>query len=81
MTDIFDKNTAVWFEIPATDFSRAVSFYEQVFKVKLNPEEMGAYRMGVFPHAGEAISGIDRTFVDESGKTLADFLAYMEREG
>jgi uncharacterized protein len=57
MTDIFDKNTAVWFEIPSTDFSRAVSFYEQVFKVKLNPEEMGGHRMGIFPHAGEAISG------------------------
>ena len=57
MTNIFDKNTAVWFEIPATDFGRAVSFYEQVFKVKLNSEESGPFRMGVFPHAGEAISG------------------------
>ncbi len=57
MPSIFDKNTAVWFEIPATDFNRAVSFYEQVFKVKLNPEEMGSFRMGVFPYAGEAISG------------------------
>ncbi len=57
MSDIFDKNTAVWFEIPSTDFNRAVSFYEQVFKVKLNFEEMGSFRMGVFPHAGEAVSG------------------------
>ncbi len=30
MTDIFEKNTAVWFEIPSTDFNRAVAFYEQV---------------------------------------------------
>ncbi len=57
MTDIFDKNTAVWFEIPAADFSRAVSFYEQVFKVKLNPDETGPFRMGIFPYAGEAVSG------------------------
>ncbi len=25
--------------------------------MKLNPEETGSFRMGVFPHAGEAISG------------------------
>jgi uncharacterized protein len=57
MPNIFDKNSAVWFEIPAIDFGRAVSFYEQVFKVKLNHEEMGSFRYGVFPHAGEAVSG------------------------
>ena len=57
MTDLFDKNTAVWFESPSTDLDRAVSFYEHVFKTKLKAEEMGPFRMGVFPHAGEAISG------------------------
>jgi predicted enzyme related to lactoylglutathione lyase len=30
MTNIFDKNTAVWFEILFTDFNRAVRFYEVV---------------------------------------------------
>ena len=57
MTNIFDKNSVVWVEILATDFDRAVSFYERVLKVKLNTEEMGPFRMGVFPHAGEAVSG------------------------
>ena len=32
MSKIFDKNSAVWFEIPATDFNPGVGFYEQVCK-------------------------------------------------
>jgi len=47
-----DKNTNSlnWFEIPATDISRAQKFYETVFQVKMEalPEMMGM-KMTSFP--------------------------------
>lgn len=46
-----------WFEIPATDFERARRFYETVFAVSLQPEEMSGMKMGVFPHIDPAIGG------------------------
>jgi len=51
-----------WFEIPSQDYNRAVKFYEAVFKVNLNREEMDGIAMAVFPHndgqsAGAVVSG------------------------
>lgn len=43
-------NFPVWFEIPAEDFDRAVRFYEQVFGVQLNRQDMGGAQLGVFPY-------------------------------
>jgi uncharacterized protein len=37
-----------WFEIPATDFSRAVGFYETIFGAKLKIEDFGNMPMGIF---------------------------------
>ena len=39
---------AVWFEIPATNFERAVKFYEAVFQVTLRRENIGG-DLAVFP--------------------------------
>lgn len=45
-----------WFEIPSTDFDRAVNFYETVFENKLPRSEMGGPTMGLFDNAdGESI--------------------------
>lgn len=51
------QNVAVWFEIPAADFDRAVGFYEKVFDTQLRREKWGPSDMAVFPHEGEAVSG------------------------
>ena len=56
-SEISHSNVAVWFEIPAADFERAVNFYQTVLQIKLREEMMGPLRMAVFPHAGEAVSG------------------------
>lgn len=48
---------AAWFEIPVADFARAKQFYEAAFETRLNEEGMGDMKMGVFPHAAEAVSG------------------------
>jgi uncharacterized protein len=42
----------VWFELPAIDFDRACSFYEDLLDVTLKREDMGPMKMGVFPYLG-----------------------------
>ena len=51
------QNVAVWFEIPAANFERAVGFYEKVFDTKLKRDNFGPMEMAVFPYEGTAISG------------------------
>lgn len=43
------KQLISFFEIPATDFSRAVAFYETVFGIKLNLCDCGEEKMAFFP--------------------------------
>ncbi len=43
-------NMAVWFEIPATKFERAVKFYHDVLDVDIGYEEMDGLKLGLFPH-------------------------------
>jgi uncharacterized protein len=48
-----------WFEIPASNFSRAVRFYETVFEKKLRIEEFGGGQLGVFTNTdGESFGGV-----------------------
>ena len=52
------KNVVTWFEIPAANFNRAVTFYERAFGVSLRKETMGPNQLAVFPYAeGEGVSG------------------------
>ncbi|MCA3020020.1 MAG: VOC family protein, partial [Rhodocyclaceae bacterium] len=52
------QSVVTWFEIPASNFERAVTFYEQLFGVSLIREKMGPSEMAVFPYdKGHAISG------------------------
>ena len=46
-----------WFEIPALDFARARSFYEELFQVQLTEHTGGPNVMGVFPYNAEKASG------------------------
>lgn len=43
------KNLVAFFEIPATDFGRAVKFYEEVFGLKLDVMECANEKMAFFP--------------------------------
>ncbi len=43
------KQFISFFEIPATDFNRAISFYETVFGIELNRCECGEEKMAFFP--------------------------------
>ena len=43
-----------WFEIPATDFKRAIKFYTAVLQVEITEMEMpNGMQYGVFPHDKE----------------------------
>lgn len=45
------KNNAVgWFEVPVADMDRAIKFYETVFDVKLDRNQMGPLDMAWFPY-------------------------------
>jgi predicted enzyme related to lactoylglutathione lyase len=48
-----------WFDIPATNFERAVRFYETVLGVSLIRENMLGAQMGIFPaKPGEATGAV-----------------------
>ncbi|WP_375753850.1 VOC family protein [Vibrio sp. HN007] len=48
-------NIAVWFEIPAIDFQRAINFYQTVFDVEIVECEMNELKQGLFPHDDKAL--------------------------
>jgi predicted enzyme related to lactoylglutathione lyase len=50
-------NTLNWFEIPATDFKRALKFYNAIFETELDSKEMSdGFPMGMFP-AEDGVGG------------------------
>lgn len=58
-------NIAVWFEIPAINFQRAVDFYQHIFKYNIECIEMAGLKQGLLPHddtslvSGAIVSGLD----------------------
>ncbi|SMP15028.1 hypothetical protein SAMN06265375_10225 [Muriicola jejuensis] len=40
-----------WFEIPVTDMDRARKFYEEVFDLKIQVQDLNELQMGIFPFA------------------------------
>lgn len=51
------ENMINWFEIPASDFNRAVEFYKGILDVEVQETEMFGTKMGLFPSDGENVSG------------------------
>lgn len=52
------KNLIAFFEIPATDFRRAVDFYETVLGMKFSVMEYETEKMACFTEDGEAVGAI-----------------------
>ncbi len=46
------------FEIPATDISRAINFYQTVLDLKIEQMEMPGMQMGIFPYEGHMVTGV-----------------------
>jgi uncharacterized protein len=49
-------STIVWFEIPATDFPRAIRFYETIFGSPLHHEDAWP-NLAIFPYQRPGVSG------------------------
>lgn len=62
------KKLIAFFEIPVTDFYRAVDFYETVLNVKLPVYECGQEKMACFNEGDETIGAIS-----QSSDLLSDF--------
>jgi predicted enzyme related to lactoylglutathione lyase len=59
-----------WFDIPATDFDRAVAFYQQVFHVELKEEHVMADRIAVFPDSSGCIMASPRLHPAANGTRI-----------
>lgn len=46
------------FEIPATDISRAVNFYQAILDVKIEKMKIPEMEMGIFPYKGQMVTGV-----------------------
>ncbi|EPR67069.1 Glyoxalase family protein [Cyclobacterium qasimii M12-11B] len=46
------------FEIPATDISRAVDFYQAILSIPIEKMEMPGMEMGVFPYEDQMVTGV-----------------------
>ena len=61
------KSAINWFEIPATDFDRAVRFYSEIYDFEMPTRDMGHIKMGFFQH--EQGTGIGGSLVFGEGYT------------
>jgi len=59
------KNAISWFEIPATDISRAQKFYEAVFDISMTPMDMANMKMRLFPL--DDMMGVGGALIDSGG--------------
>lgn len=51
------ENFINWFEIPATDFARAVTFYQTILDIHIHEIDMMGTKMGLFPNDETNVSG------------------------
>lgn len=57
LNNLMMENLINWLEIPATDISRAVSFYIAILDLDIKETEMFGTKMGFFPTDGNNVSG------------------------
>lgn len=51
------KNIVTWFEIPVSDFDRALRFYQSIFGIKMEITKVQSYKMAFFPSFDQKVSG------------------------
>lgn len=52
------KSYILIFEIPATEISRAIDFYQAILDIKIEKLEMPEMEMGIFPYEEQAVPGV-----------------------
>ncbi len=52
------KSYISMFEIPATDISRAISFYEALLDIKIEKIDVEGMQMGILPYEEQMVTGV-----------------------
>jgi uncharacterized protein len=52
------KSYISMFEIPATNISRAINFYEALLDIKIDKMDVEGMQMGVLPYEGQVVTGV-----------------------
>jgi predicted enzyme related to lactoylglutathione lyase len=52
------KSYISMFEIPATDISRAVNFYQAILDISIETMEVEGMQMGILPYEGQMVTGV-----------------------
>lgn len=52
------KSYIAMFEIPATEISRAIEFYQAILDIKIEKMEIHEMQMGILPYEEQLVSGI-----------------------
>lgn len=67
-----ETNAINWFEIPANDISRAKTFYESIFEIKMEEMEMPGMKYATFPFdpmKGKVAGGLAQSPMHTPGTT------------
>ncbi len=52
------KSYISMFEIPATNISRAVNFYQAILDIKIEKMDVEGMQMGILPYEGQMVTGV-----------------------
>jgi predicted enzyme related to lactoylglutathione lyase len=52
------KSHISMFEIPATDISRAINFYQALLDIKIEKMDVEGMQMGILPYEGQMVTGV-----------------------
>lgn len=52
------KSYISMFEIPATDISRAINFYQALLDIKIEKMNVEGMQMGILPYEGQMVTGV-----------------------
>ncbi len=87
------KSYISMFEIPATDISRAINFYQALLDIKIEKMEVEGMLMGILPYEGQMVHGViiqadgnkpsadGVTMYLNAGENLQVFLDRVEKNG
>lgn len=76
------KNAITWFDIPTSDFDRAVKFYSKILGEEVKVSEHMGVKLGFFPMEGMEGVGGDLVPPSEGRKPSADGVrVYLSCEG
>lgn len=79
MSDV-KGNQVVWFDIPVSDFDRAIKFYGAVLGCVVEKMEYGPSSIGILPHSDQTVGGCLAKMEDNEPSDRGP-LIYLNCEG